>query len=598
MRYLALATDYDGTLAQDGHVDDATLAALEKLLATGRKLILVTGRDLDDLANSFAHFHLFEWIVAENGALLYRPSDKSAKPLSEPPKAEFIQALRDRKVDPVSIGRVIVATWQPHEASVLDAIRSVGLELQVIFNKGAVMVLPSGVNKASGLLAALAEMDLSPHNVVAVGDAENDHAMLALCECGVAVANALPAVKERSDLVTYGDHGAGVSELIDRLVDDDLRSLGIPRHELLLGHAADDAEVRIEPADSRLLICGASGSGKSTVATALVERLMEHGYQTCVIDPEGDYGSLEGAAILGNNERGPTIEEISQLLSKPAQHVVANLIGVPIVDRPSFFLSLLPRLQELRARTGRPHWIVVDEAHHVLPATWQPGELALPKDLDRVMWITVEPKLVAPAVLATVNTAIAAGETANAIITSFAQANSESVPAQPSARLARGEVLYWRRGQERAQLVRAQPGQKLKQRHSRKYAEGELPPDRSFFFRGPEGKLKLRAQNLYAFLELAEGVDAETWEFHLRRGDYSKWFRERIKDDELAEQAEAVERQSSLAPADSLAQIKAAIEEKYTLPSPATLPMAGTDAAGRFHDGQANENSDAEAPAS
>ena len=101
----------------------------------------------------------------------------------------------------------------------LETIRDLGLELQVIFNKGAVMVLPAGVNKASGLVAALDELGLSPHNVVGVGDAENDHAFLAACECAVAVANALPTIKERADHVTAGEDGDGVRELIDALIE-------------------------------------------------------------------------------------------------------------------------------------------------------------------------------------------------------------------------------------------------------------------------------------------------------------------------------------------------------------------------------------------
>ena len=68
MRYLALATDYDGTLARHGQVDAPTLAALERLRATGHKLLLVTGREMDDLKRCFAELHLFDWVVAENGA--------------------------------------------------------------------------------------------------------------------------------------------------------------------------------------------------------------------------------------------------------------------------------------------------------------------------------------------------------------------------------------------------------------------------------------------------------------------------------------------------------------------------------------------------
>jgi hydroxymethylpyrimidine pyrophosphatase-like HAD family hydrolase len=222
MRYLVLACDYDGTLAQDGRLDDETVAALERLRLSGRKLILVTGRELDDLVSVCPQTHLFDWIVAENGALLYQPLGRQQWRLGERPPARFIQALRDRGVAPLSTGQVIVATWRPHEITVLELIAEMGLELQVIFNKGAVMVLPSGINKATGLAAALKELDVSPHDVVGIGDAENDHAFLDLCGCAVAVANALPALKERADLVTRADRGAGVAELIDELIASDL----------------------------------------------------------------------------------------------------------------------------------------------------------------------------------------------------------------------------------------------------------------------------------------------------------------------------------------------------------------------------------------
>jgi hydroxymethylpyrimidine pyrophosphatase-like HAD family hydrolase len=232
LRYLALATDYDGTLAHDGRVDDATLGALARLLSSGRKLILVTGRQLDELLSVFPQIDLFETVVAENGALLYWPASREEKLLAEPPPALFVEALRKRGAGPISVGRAIVATWSPHEAAVLQVIRELGLELQVIFNKGAVMVLPTGINKATGLTAALGELGLAPHTVVGVGDAENDHSFLSLCGCGVAVANALPMLKQTADFTTAGDHGAGVAELIDRLVADDLDGLA-PRRSTL-----------------------------------------------------------------------------------------------------------------------------------------------------------------------------------------------------------------------------------------------------------------------------------------------------------------------------------------------------------------------------
>lgn len=217
MPYCALATDYDGTIAHDGIVDEPTLQALERLRRSGRHLLLVTGRRMEELVETFPRTDIFDIVVAENGALLYFPSDRRETVLSEPPPSEFARALREQGV-PVAEGRVIVATWAPHKQIVLDTIRDLGLELQIIFNKGAVMVLPAGVNKATGLVAALRCLRISPHNTIGVGDAENDHAFLALCGCSVAVSNAIPSLKERADLVTAGDHGRGVCELIDQIL--------------------------------------------------------------------------------------------------------------------------------------------------------------------------------------------------------------------------------------------------------------------------------------------------------------------------------------------------------------------------------------------
>jgi hydroxymethylpyrimidine pyrophosphatase-like HAD family hydrolase len=225
MRYLVLAADYDGTLATHGRVDETTLEALRRLRATGRKLVLVTGRELDELLEVFPHAALFDRIVAENGALLYRPEGRLQKPLARRPAEAFVAALEQRGVGPISVGRVIVATWEPHGRVVLDVIRELELPYHVIFNKRAVMVLPEGVDKATGLTAALDELGISPQAVVAVGDAENDHSFLALCGCAVAVANALPALQARADFVTAASHGAGVAELIGRLIADDLSGL-------------------------------------------------------------------------------------------------------------------------------------------------------------------------------------------------------------------------------------------------------------------------------------------------------------------------------------------------------------------------------------
>jgi hydroxymethylpyrimidine pyrophosphatase-like HAD family hydrolase len=221
MRYRALATDYDGTVALDGQVDDITVRALRRVREAGMKLIMVTGRELTDLFNTFAHVDAFDRIVAENGAVLYNPATKDIDVLAQAPPGPFVDALKRQNV-PISVGHCIVATVEPHEHSVLTAIRDLGLEWHVIFNKGSVMALPADVTKAKGLARALDDLSLSHAETIAVGDAENDQVFLRVCGLAVAVANALPLVKEMADLTTAGKRGAGVTELIERWLSGDL----------------------------------------------------------------------------------------------------------------------------------------------------------------------------------------------------------------------------------------------------------------------------------------------------------------------------------------------------------------------------------------
>ncbi len=577
MRYQILATDYDGTLAHDGVVDAPAIEALENLLATGRHLVLVTGRELPQLEMTFPHLELFEWVVAENGALLYHPATKEELLLAEPPPAQFSEALRANGCEPISVGRAIVATWEPHQQLVLKTIQHFGLELQVIFNKGAVMVLPAGVNKASGLTAALKKMGLSPHNAVAVGDAENDHALLKLCEFSAAVMNALPSLKEAADWVTPADYGQGVAQLIERMIANDLADLDakLTRHHLEFG-VGEDGPVCLPPYGPSVLIAGPSASGKSTVATQIVETLVERQYQFCLIDPEGDYENFEQAVVLGGPKAAPQSGEVLRVLENPEASVVVSLTGMPIPDRPPFFLELLPHLLQMRAGLGRPHWLILDEAHHLLPAEWLPPEGMLPDDLTSMLLITVHPVMLSTAILERLNTLLATGPEAADILQHFAQTGKTPIPIWNSKPLATGEVLHWTRtGKAPPQVVKTHPCKQERRRHRRKYAEGELPPDRSFYFQGPEKKLNLRAQNLMLFLQIADGVDDATWEHHRREGDYSRWLRDSIKDADLAAAVARIEALAKIDPLEGRRQIREAIEQDYTLPAAGPLPVPG-----------------------
>ena len=218
MRFRVVAADYDGTLANDGRVDKRTLETLVRVQASGRKVILITGREIDSLQSVFPELGLFDLIAAENGALLYYPSTGKEKLLGSRPPATFAKMLQRSGANPVSVGRCVVATVKPYEVEVVKAISELGLDLQVILNRESVMVLPAGVDKGTGFRAAMAELRLPAASVIGIGDAENDYAFLSLCGFSVAVANAIPSLKERVHAVTSGDDGAGVVEILQKLL--------------------------------------------------------------------------------------------------------------------------------------------------------------------------------------------------------------------------------------------------------------------------------------------------------------------------------------------------------------------------------------------
>ena len=568
MYVICLASDYDGTLARDGAVDPATVEALERLKRSGRKLLLVTGRELPDLVAVCPRLDLFDRVVAENGALLYDPATRQERPLAAEPSPEFVARLRADGVAPLSVGRAIVATREPHEAAALAAIRDLGLELQIVFNKGAVMILPPGVNKASGLKAALDDLGLSAHNVVAVGDAENDHAFMQAAGFSVAVANALPAVKEEADLVTAGARGAGVAELIDLMLEKDIDAFAPFKERGLVqaGWRSDGSPVFLRPHGGAALIAGLSGGGKSTLSTALVEGMIAGGFQVCVLDPEGDYAGLPSAVALGDAKAAPRLPEMLKVLERPGDSVAVNLLAVGIEDRPAVFAGLVAALAEMRGRTGRPHWILVDEAHHMLPAERDVSASGAPFSVPAVL-VTVDPAAVAAHALAGVEAVFAVGTRPGETIRAFCRAIAVDEPPLPDGPTASEQALFWNRrsGVDPEFVATRAPAAKMK-RHTRKYAEGELGEDKSFYFRGPDKALNLRAQNLTIFLQIADGVDEGTWRHHLEAHDVSRWIREAIKDEALADEARRVED----AAADAAASRKAMreiIERSYTAPA-------------------------------
>ena len=565
MWFHVLACDFDGTLATVGRIAPETMAALGRARESGRRIALVTGRQFEDLLAVCPEIDAFDTVVAENGAVLYQPKAKKVEDLVEAPPVAFLSALQHAGV-PFSTGRVIVSSLVPHEVTILEVIRELGLELHIIFNKESVMVLPSGVSKQTGLQAALRRLGVSPHNTVAVGDAENDHAFLHASGFGVAVANAVPALAATADTVTSAPNGAGVRELIDGPLRNDLQDFRtqLLRRTIELGTAEDGDVVAYPVHGPNLLITGASGSGKSTLTGVFVERLVRQCYVMCLFDPEGDYRTLadhEDIVVL-TSEAGTEearAQEVDSLLRHQSTSVAIDLSGLDRDEKIRAAARFLHAVQRLRAETGSPHWVVIDEAHHLFPPGGSVAQEMFDSEWRGICLVTNEPERLAPEILSIARHIVSTS--VEAVTATLPILSPDQVPGGP---LEPGEALDIEAGDgvPRVRRFRVARRETHHKRHVKKYATGRLPPERSFRFRGPDGALDLVAHNLETFTMLARGVDDATWLHHLRNGDVTRWLREQIKDAELADEVSAFENGSDAA--ESRRGVLEAIGRRYT----------------------------------
>jgi hydroxymethylpyrimidine pyrophosphatase-like HAD family hydrolase len=579
MWFHVVASDYDGTLATAGAIASETMAALRRLRESGRRIVLVTGRQFEDLLAVCPEIDFFDFVVAENGAVLFDPRSRKVEDLVDPPAPAFLTALEYAGV-PFSTGRTIVSSVVPHEVTILEVIRTLGLELQIVFNKESVMVLPGGVSKETGLRAALRRLGLSMHNTVGIGDGENDHAFLRRTGFAVAVANAVPALADAADLVTRAPDGAGVRELIDGPLANDLEEY---RAHLLertteLGTAEDGTPVTYPVRGPNLLITGASGSGKSTLTGVFVERLVREDYVICLLDPEGDYRTLaehEGVVVL-SSEPGTEetrAQEVERLLRHRSTSVAIDLSALNREERIRAGARFLHAVQHLRASTGTPHWVVIDEAHHLFPPGGSLAEEMFDFEWNGVCLVTNEPERVAPEVIGVARHVVSTS--VEAVTTTLPLLPRDSIPGGDLAPGDALDITLVDGAPPRVRRFRVARRETSHKRHVKKYATGKLPPERSFHFRGPTGALDLVAHNLETFTMLAKGVDDATWLHHLRNGDIARWLREQIKDADLADEVGALERRDD--PDGTRRAVLDSIGRRYT---PVASPEVGRDERG------------------
>lgn len=584
MKFSVLALDYDGTIARDGVLDPEVRAAIAEVRNRGIAVLIVTGRILSELERVAGDLHFVDGVVAENGAVLWF-ANGHARQLSYSTSTRFLHELRRRDLD-FKAGQSVVELDAATAPQVLSIIRELELPLVLLFNRGRLMVLPQAVSKGAGLREALATLRLSAHNAIGIGDAENDHDLLAACELGVAVSWGSRVLQEAADEVLHGQGPSAVSGYIREAA----RNMRLPpekigQHRLSLGAGEDGRELTLAIRGLNTLIAGDPRSGKSWVTGLMCEQLILQGYSLCVIDPEGDYRTLEtlpGVVVFGGDDPPPELPDLARVLRHPDMSAVIDLSHSPYQEKINYMKSLLPMLAAIRRSTGLPHRIVIDEAHYFLhdPNVDELLDLAL----GAYTLVTYRLGDLHPSLRNAIECIIVKCTTApheHQTLSEMLQAHHCGAPAaERIASLRVNEAILLPGMRETAgKCLKFSLFPRLTShvRHKAKYLDVQLLGEQGFWFTDDLKTAAGPARTLKEFIALLDQVGPGIVEGHARRGDFSRWVGDVFHDHALASDIRKIEQRFRLGHIHDLTEsIAKLVQDRYQF-SPGPSADAGVE---------------------
>ncbi len=586
MKFSVLVVDFDGTIAKNDVLDPDVRGAVGELRAQGIVVVLATGRILEDLQRVAGDLHFVDAVVAENGAVVAFPDSGYSTAFGQPPPENLLAALRQEGVR-FDAGRIVVEADANDAPRILGIIRRLELPLVLAFNRGRLMVLPQTISKATGVRQALTILRLSPHNAVAIGDAENDHELLQSCEVGVAVAWGSDALKATADYVLPGDGPSAVAGYVRALANR--RRVPAPIHtrrRLLLGHADDGQPLALAVRGRNVLVAGDPKSGKSWVSGLLCEQLILYGYSLCILDPEGDYVSLEalpGVVVFGGADPLPRPRDLLRALRHADVSIVIDLSHAAHGDKVDYLRSVLPALATLRRHTGLPHRIVVDEAHFFLHDADVSGLLDL--ELNGYTLVSYRASRLHRDVLAASQAIVVTRESDPgevralfALCGTCQGRRSETDWEQLLGQLAIGEAVVLPITEEAGgEARRIRLAQRLTPhvRHLAKYIDTPVSERRAFVFWRDGLPIGRRARTFRDFVAALEESSVTALDGHLRRGDFSHWIADVFGDYPLAKTVRQIEDdyRGGRAP-DLPASLAQAVRARYEFLEPVLEPVA------------------------
>ncbi len=577
MKFLVLALDFDGTIAENGVLNPKVRAAIAELRGRGVVVILVTGRILEDLRGVCGDLHFVDGVVAENGAFILFPDTGYSMNLSQAPPPHFLDELRRQGI-PFIAGQSVVEAATTEAERILLVLQRLEAPMVLLFNRGRVMALPQAVSKATGLQKALQILRLSPHNALGIGDAEKDHELLRFCEVGVAVEWGSPALKAVADYVLPGTGPAAVAPYI---VDLGKRVyLPVPKHtrrQLLLGHTDDGQPLSLAVRGRNVLVAGDPKSGKSWVTGLLCEQLILYGYSLCILDPEGDYTSLEalpGVAVFGGADPLPRPRELVRALRHSDVSIVIDMSHAGQEERLEYMRTILPALALLRRRTGLPHRIILDEAHYFLQDPQSRRLLDL--ELSGYTLVTYrssdmceEALKASLAILVTRESDPKEIQSLRGLCSTCSSNGNEAKWNDLFQNLVMGEAIVLPITEEAhgdPRRIHLAPRLTPHVRHLMKYIDIPVPETRAFSFWRAGSPTGHRARTLREFVEVIGHLPAGALDGHFRRKDFSRWISGVFGDYQLATAVSNLEENYAIADRSEIVQnLAREIRSRYDL---------------------------------
>jgi hypothetical protein len=300
-------------------------------------------------------------------------------------------------------------------------------------------------------------------------------------------------------------------------------------------------------------------------------------YCVCIIDPEGDYRTLEslpGVLLLGGDGRPPRVGDVLNALRHPDASVIVELAGVVHAEKIDYLKNLLPALAEVRRRTGLPHRIVIDEAHYFLG---HPDvDTAIDLEMAGYVLVTYRASQLRPEVLDTMETIVfTRGSPAEirAVSEGFGPPTETASWGAILGDLDLGDAAAVSRqagGWGQITQVRLAPRITAHVRNRNKYFHVAMDEGPPFVFRGEDDRVIARSHSLRDLCFALAWVNPGSVHGHLLRRDFSNWVRDVFRDDVLTasiEEAEAKYLPGQAAAA--IDRIVLAINARYNQSGPA-----------------------------